>query len=101
METGMTTHPPIPDGLRDGPVYLDYNATTPVDPRVLDAMLPYLATLVGADPDDVVFVGSGSEAAPHVAVAAPSALADAGRLDRTLVDDARRRLEIAPDQGQA
>ena len=24
------------------PVYLDYNATTPIDPRVAQAMLPYL-----------------------------------------------------------
>jgi cysteine desulfurase len=29
------------------PVYLDYNATTPVDPRVLDAMLPWFTEQFG------------------------------------------------------
>jgi cysteine desulfurase len=70
-------------------VYLDHNATTPVDPRVLDAMLPFLgddfgnpsslhwfgqraraaveearasvAALVGADSAEIVFTASGSE----------------------------------------
>ncbi|UGT68350.1 cysteine desulfurase [Nocardia gipuzkoensis] len=86
----MTT--PVPDrpGPADGPVYLDYNATTPVDPRVVAAMLPYLTTcfgnpssshsygadpaaalvtaraqlaaLIGALPPEIVFTGSGSEA---------------------------------------
>jgi cysteine desulfurase len=71
-------------------IYLDYNATTPVDPAVLEAMLPFLrgefgnpssahalgkaahaaveqargqvAALLGAGPDEVVFTGGGSEA---------------------------------------
>jgi len=72
------------------PIYLDYNATTPIDPAVLEAMLPYLRThfgnpssthiygktahdaieqarsqvaaLLGAHPDEIVFTGGGSEA---------------------------------------
>jgi cysteine desulfurase len=72
------------------PVYLDHNATTPLDERVLEAMLPFLrgrfgnasslhrygrlargaverareqvAALVGTHPSRVVFTGGGSEA---------------------------------------
>jgi cysteine desulfurase len=71
-------------------VYLDYNATTPVNPEVLDAMLPYLAEsfgnassihslgqrargaldraresvagLLGATPSEIVFTSGGTEA---------------------------------------
>ncbi len=71
------------------PVYLDNAATTPVEPRVLEAMLPYLgggrgnpsslhgpgaaareaveearesvAALVGASPEEIVFTGGGTE----------------------------------------
>lgn len=76
--------------LPNEPIYLDHNATTPVDPSVTDAMLPYLtdrfgnpssdhhygtaprvaldrardriAALVGAADGRIVFTGSGSEA---------------------------------------
>jgi cysteine desulfurase len=75
------------------PIYLDYNATTPVDPNVLDAMLPFfkqefgnpssghaygksaqaavergraqVAALLGAAADEIVFTGGGSEASNH------------------------------------
>jgi cysteine desulfurase len=70
-------------------IYLDYNATTPVDPAVLDAMLPYfaetfgnassihspgqraraavdasrvsVAALLGAKPSEIVFTSGGTE----------------------------------------
>ncbi|MCU0501877.1 MAG: cysteine desulfurase [Anaerolineae bacterium] len=73
-----------------GPIYFDYNATTPVDPRVLEAMLPYfreqfgnpssshayglathaavdrarsqVADLLGCAPGEIIFTGGGSEA---------------------------------------
>jgi cysteine desulfurase len=75
------------------PIYLDYNATTPIDPAVVDAMLPFLhghfgnpsstheygrrahdaveqaradvAALLGAQPDEIVFTGGGTEASNH------------------------------------
>jgi cysteine desulfurase len=34
-------------GFGGGTIYLDYNATTPLDPRVLDAMDPYLRSVFG------------------------------------------------------
>lgn len=38
---------PEKDGLSRRPVYMDHHATTPVDARVLDAMLPYFGDVFG------------------------------------------------------
>src|SRR5271157_5200202 len=74
-------------------VYLDYNATTPVEPQVLDAMLPYfsanfanassihtpgqrarnavetareqVAALIGANPKEIIFTSGGTESDNH------------------------------------
>ena len=43
-------------------IYLDYAATTPVDPRVLDAMMPYFSALFG-NPSSVHRYGQQAEAA--------------------------------------
>jgi cysteine desulfurase len=51
-------------------IYLDHNATTPVDPRVLEAMLPYLKSYYGN----------------------ASGLYRLGRLSRTAIDTARHQV---------
>ena len=85
------------------PIYLDYNATTPVDPRVVEAMLPHLtegfgnaasidhfygheaqqaveqareqvAALIGAEASEIVFT-SGATEADNIAVLGAAARA--------------------------
>lgn len=55
------------------PIYLDYNATTPIDPRVVEAMLPYLRTHYGNPSSDHVY-GQRAKAAIDGARAEVAAL---------------------------
>jgi cysteine desulfurase len=90
-DTTDGARPVRPEGLALGPVYMDYNATTPVDPRVADTIEQYLtrdfgnpsslhafgegplkaveqarsqivALIKAKGSGDVLFTGSGSEA---------------------------------------
>ena len=40
------TNEPLPEGVKL-PIYMDNHATTPLDPRVLEAMMPYLTGIFG------------------------------------------------------
>jgi cysteine desulfurase len=105
-------------------VYLDHNATTPVEPSVLEAMLPYLsgefgnaasihtfgqraraavetareqvAGLIGARPQEIVFTSGGTEADNHAIFGAVAALASsrAGE-SRNTVEDLERPFSVA------
>lgn len=58
------------------PVYLDYNATTPVDPTVLDVMLPYFSTAFG-NAASIHTVGQKARAAVEIAREQVAALVNA------------------------
>lgn len=88
-------------------IYLDYNASTPMDPAVREAMIPFLgerfgnptsshcvgaalreaiecargrvASLLGASPDEIVFTSGGTESNNHVIKGVAFALADKGK----------------------
>lgn len=88
------------------PIYLDYNATTPIDPLVVDEMLPYLqehfgnpssnhpygkrahegvelgrerlAALLGCAAKEIVFTGGGTEANNHALIGAAFANRERG-----------------------
>jgi cysteine desulfurase len=88
-------------------IYLDYNATTPLDPRVAEAMRPYLeqyygnpssshaqgqatraaidrarkqaADLLGAEPAGILFTSGGTEANNHAIIGAALSRAERGR----------------------
>jgi cysteine desulfurase len=105
-------------------VYLDHNATTPVEPSVLEAILPYLAGefgnaasihtfgqraraavetareqvagLIGARPQEIVFTSGGTEADNHAIFGAVGALASsrAGE-SRNTVEDLERPFSVA------
>lgn len=43
----MNNLAPVKEGNLNYPIYLDYQSTTPIDPRVVDAMMPYLTDKFG------------------------------------------------------
>ncbi len=59
--------------MNEQPIYLDYNATTPVDPRVVEAMLPYLHEHYGNPSSDHAY-GRRAKAAVEEARAKVAAL---------------------------
>lgn len=65
-------------GVYDIPVYLDYNATSPVDPRVLEAMLPYFKDKFGNASSKTHSYGWVAEAAVDLSRKNISRLINAG-----------------------
>ena len=59
--------------MSSAPIYLDYAATTPLDPRVLEEMMPYLTDIYG-NPSSLHAFGQGARRAVMRARAQTAAL---------------------------
>ncbi len=97
-------------------IYFDHSATTPIDPRVLEAMLPFLggafgnasslhhegrvarqaidkareqvAGLIGAQPEEIIFTASGTEADNLALIGAVRASGKPGHVVTTSIEHA-------------
>jgi len=103
-----------PEKVMIARIYFDHSATTPLDPRVLEAMLPYLdgafgnpsslhregriardavqtaraqvADLIGADPKEIIFTASGTESDNLALIGAVHAIGTPGHIVTTSIE---------------
>lgn len=103
------------------PIYMDNHATTPLDPRVLDAMMPYLteqfgnpssnhafgwvaaqavdraraqiAALINADPSEIIFTSGATESDNLAIKGAAESMRDRGRHIITVVTEHKAVLD--------
>ena len=78
------------------PIYLDYSATTPVDPRVVDAMIPWLRQNFGNPASRSHAFGWEAEKAVENARAQVAALVNCDPRELIWTSGATESINLAP-----